>query len=141
MSEKNWEARLSAWFDGECSELDAAEVRRHLMESPQARAKVQEWRALREDLALLQPAAPPAQVLDRMRGRFEDAMAHEVYAVSRQLRWWNLAAAALLVLGLGAVLVERFAPPTARATYASQPSAVEEAIQELLARPPGGEGR
>jgi len=138
---RDWDARLSAWFDGECSDLDAEEVRRHLMEDPQARARVQEWRALRGDLQLLQPAEPAPEVLERMRARFEDGIAHEVYAVSRQLRWWNLAAAALLVLGLGAVLVERFTPPSPQATYASQPSAVEQAIQELLARPPGEDGR
>lgn len=139
--ERDWDARLSAWFDGECSDLDAEEVRRHLMEDPQARARVQGWRALRADLQLLQPEAPSAATLERMRARFEDGMAHEVYAVSRQLRWWNAAAAALLVLGLGLVLAERLAPPSPQETYASQPSAVEQAIQELLSRPPAEDGR
>lgn len=139
--ERDWDSRLSAWFDGECSDLDAEEVRRHLMEDPQARARVQEWRSLRADLQLLQPEEPSAETLERMRARFEDGIAHEVYAVSRQLRWWNLAAAALLVLGLGLVLAERLAPPSPQETYASQPSAVEQAIQELLSRPPAEDGR
>ena len=139
MSRKDWEARLSAWFDGECSALDADEVRRHLMESPEARGRLQEWRGLRDDLQLLQPEEPSAETLERMRSRFEDGIAHEVYSVSRALRWWNVAAAALLVLGLGLLAFERFAPATPQDTYASQPSAVEEAIHELLARPPAGE--
>lgn len=139
MSEKDWESRLSAWFDGECSTLDALEVRRHLMETPEARGRFQEWRSLRDDLQLLQPAEPSAAILERMRARFEDGIAHEVYSVSRALRWWNVAAAALLVFGLGLMAFERFSPPVPRDTYASQPSAVDEAIQELLARPPAGE--
>ena len=137
MSRKDWESRLSAWFDGECSALDADEVRRHLMEVPEARNKYQEWRGIRDDLQLLQPAEPSAETLERMRSRFEDGIAHEVYSVSRALRWWNVAAAALLVLGLGLLAFERIAPP--QDTYASQPSAVEDAIQELLSRPPAGE--
>lgn len=137
--DRDWESRLSAWFDGECSELDGAEVRRHLMESPEARARLREWRDLRADLQLLQPAAPSAATVERMRARFEDGIAHEVYSMSRALRWWNVAAAALLVLGLGLLVVQRIAPPTPQDTYASQPSAVEEALHELLARPPAGD--
>lgn len=137
--DRDWESRLSAWFDGESSAMDAEEVRRHLMENPEARARLKEWRDLREDLQLLQPAAPSPDTLERMRSRFEDGMAHEVYSVSRALRWWNAAAAALLVLGVGMLLVQRTAPRTPQDTYASEPTAVEEAIHELLARPPAGE--
>ena len=138
--EKEWAGRLSAWFDGECSELDAAEVQRHLLEDSEARAKLQEWRGLRDDLELLQPEPAGAVTLERMRVRFEDAIAHEVFSMSRQLRWWNIAAAALLLFGLGLVAVDRLAPP-AQDTWASQPSAVDEAIHELLTRPPAAPER
>lgn len=137
-SPKDWQHRLSAWFDGECSDLDAAEVRAHLMESPESRAQLQDWRGLREDLALLQPQEPSAEQLERMRLRFEDGLADEIFQVSRALRLWNLAAALLLTFGLGLWLVDRFQERTPHETYASQPSDLDAAIQELLNRPPVG---
>lgn len=136
-SDREWQQRLSTWFDGEGSDMDAQEVRAHLMDSPESRAKLQEWRSLRDDLALLQPEEPSSDLLERMRLRFEDGLADEIYQVSRALRVWNLAAAMLLTLGLGLwltdYLIERTAPQD---TYASEPSAIDAAIQELLTRPP-----
>lgn len=141
ISEQEWQQRLSAWFDGEGSDMDAQEVRAHLMDSPASRAKLQEWRSLREDLALLQPEEPSTEQLERMRLRFEDGLADEIYQVSRALRLWNLAAAMLLTLGLGLwltdYLLERAAPQD---TYASEPGAIDAAIQELLTRPPAESG-
>ncbi len=133
----HWERRLSAWFDGECSDLDAAEVRAHLLDSPQSRAKLQEWRRLREDLSLLQPAAAGEEQLERMRLRFEDGLAEEVFQVSRALRQWNLAAAILLVLGLGFWFRTHYWASSSHQAYASEPSEVDMAIQELLSRPTG----
>jgi len=137
---KNWQGRLGAWFDGECSELDAAEVRAHLMESPESRAQLQAWRSLREDLALLQPQAPSEIQLERMRLRFEDGMANEVFLVSRALRTWNVAAALLLTLGMGMWLSEHFLNSAPQDTYASQVSDIDAAIEELLNRPPADFG-
>ena len=133
---KEWQGRLSAWFDGECSELDAAEVRSHLLDSPESRAKLQEWRSLRDDLALLQPEEPSGIQLERMRLRFEDGMAHEVFQVPRALRSWNVAAALLLTLGLGMWLSDRFLASAPQDVYASQSSELDAAIEELLNRPP-----
>jgi len=135
--DRDWHKRLGAWFDGEGSEMDAKEVRAHLMDSPESRAKLQEWRSLREDLALLQPEEPSADLLARMRARFEDGLADEIYQVSKALRLWNLAAALLLTLGLGMwltdFLIERATPQD---TYASEPGEIDAAIEELLTRPP-----
>lgn len=140
-TDRAWQQRLSAWFDGEGSEMDAQEVRAHLMESPESRAHLQEWRSLRDDLALLQPEEPSADLLERMRLRFEDGLADEIYQVSRALRMWNIAAAMLLTLGLGLwltdYLVEQAAPQD---TYASEPGEIDAAIQELLTRPPAESG-
>jgi anti-sigma factor RsiW len=135
-SKKEWRERLSAWFDGECSDLDAAEVRAHLMDSPESRAQFQEWRRLREDFELLQPEEPSEVQLERMRLRFEDGMAHEVFEVSRALRSWNVAAALLLTLGMGMWLSDRFLSSAPQEAYASQTSDLDAAIEELLNRPP-----
>ncbi len=133
--EQEWDLRLSAWFDGESSDMDAAEVRAHLMESPESRAKLQEWRGLREDLALLQPAAPSADQLLVMQTRFEDGLANEVFRVARALRLWNRAAVLLLALGLGFWVVDRLLLSVPTNTYASEPGAIDEAIREFMARP------
>ena len=135
-SNKEWQGRLSAWFDGECSELDAAEVRSHLLDSPESRAQLQEWRSLRDDFALLQPEEPSEIQLERMRLRFEDGMANEVFQVSRALRSWNVAAALLLTLGMGMWLSDRFLNSAPQDAYASQSSDLDAAIEELLNRPP-----
>ncbi|MDA0668033.1 MAG: zf-HC2 domain-containing protein [Planctomycetota bacterium] len=127
---KDWQGRLSAWFDGECSDLDAAEVRAHLMGSPESRAQFQEWRSLREDLALLQPKEASQDRLERMRLRFEDGMANEVFQVSRALRSWNVAAALLLTLGMGMWLSDRFLSSGPQDTYASQASDLDAAIED-----------
>jgi len=135
-SHKEWQGRLSAWFDGECSELDATEVRAHLLDSPESRAQLQEWRGLRDDLALLQPEEPSEIQLERMRLRFEDGMANEVFQVSRALRSWNVAAALLLTFGLGMWLSDHFLTSGPENVYASQSSDLDAAIEELLNRPP-----
>ena len=132
---QEWDLRLSAWFDGEAPTMDAGEVRAHLMESPAARAKLQEWRSLREDLALLQPEAPSAQQLFAMQARFEDGLAEEVFRVARALRLWNRAAVLLLALGLGFWVVDRLMLSVPTDTYASEPSAIDTAIREFMARP------
>jgi anti-sigma factor RsiW len=133
--EQDWDLRLLAWFDGEASDMDAEEVRAHLMESPQSRAKLQEWRSLRSDLALLQPEAPSAEQLLAMQARFEDGLANEVFRVARALRLWNRAAVLLLALGLGFWVVDRLMLSVPTDTYASEPSAIDEAIREFMARP------
>ena len=35
---RSWQTRLNAWYDGEVSELDAREVRAHLMDCAGCRA-------------------------------------------------------------------------------------------------------
>jgi len=134
--DSSWDQRLGAWFDGEASELDAAEVRAHLMEDRAARARVQEWKELREDLALLQPQAPAPEVLARMQHRFEEGLGREVYLMAQSLRWWNLAAAMLLVLGLSWWAVDYLRPQQDHDAYASEPGELDQAIQEFLNRPP-----
>jgi anti-sigma factor RsiW len=135
--EQDWDLRLSAWFDGEVSEMDAREVRAHLMESPAARARIQEWRSLRDDLSLLQPEAPSAEQLSVMKARFEDGLADEVFRVSRALRLWNRAAVLLLAFGLCFWVVDRLLLSIPRDTYASEPSQIDAAIREFLDRPAG----
>ena len=134
-NEQEWDLRLSAWFDGESSDMDAEEVRAHLMESPESRAKLQEWRSLREDLALLQPAAPSAEQLFTMQSRFEDGLSNEVFRVARALRLWNRAAVLLLAFGLSFWVVDRLILSVPTDTYASEPGAIDEAIREFMARP------
>ncbi len=132
---KNWLPRLTAWFDDEASELDAKEVRAHLLDCAPCRAAVQSWRELRDDLTLLQPAEPSAEVLDRMTWRFEEGLADEVHRTSTALRWWGRAAAALMI-GLGGLLVaDRMVMPLAGTVEASTPREIEEAVQEILQRP------
>lgn len=133
--ERDWDLRLSAWFDGEASEMDAAEVRAHLLESPEARAKLQEWRGLREDLELLQPEEASPEQLHRMQARFEDGLADEVFQVARALRLWNRAAVLLLAFGLGLWFVDRIGLLAPQDTYASEPGAIDEAIEDFLAAP------
>jgi anti-sigma factor RsiW len=124
-----WASRVGAWFDGEVSELEAVEVRAHLMDCAGCRAAVAEWRALRQDLGLLQPAAPAEEVLVRMARRFEAGLAGEVHAVARALRVWTVAAALLLALGLGWLAGD---------VAASQQRDIDRAVQEILDRPAVG---
>jgi anti-sigma factor RsiW len=131
-----WASRVGAWFDGEVSELEAVEVRAHLMDCAGCRAAVAEWRALRQDLGLLQPAAPAEEVLVRMARRFEAGLAGEVHAVARALRVWTVAAALLLALGLGWLAAGQRELPGDVA--ASQQRDIDRAVQEILDRPAVG---
>ncbi len=131
-----WDRRLAAWFDDEASELDAAEVRAHLMSDAGARAKLQEWRQLREDLALLQPEPASPEVLARMQDRFEQGLGREVFLLARGLRWWNVAAALLLALGIGLWAADRLTVDDPHQAYASEPDELDQAIQDFLNRPP-----
>ena len=45
-----WKLRISAWFDGECSDIDSAEVRSHLLQDNDDRLELKQWRDLRADL-------------------------------------------------------------------------------------------
>jgi len=134
--DRSWDTRLGAWFDQEASELDAAEVRAHLLADRDARARLQEWQQLREDLSLLQPEAPSPALLLRMQDRFEDSLGREIYRMARSLRWWNLAAALLLALGISWWAVDRIRPSDPHQAYANQPGELDHAIQEFLRRPP-----
>lgn len=129
-----WRARLNAWFDGETSELDAVEVRAHLLRCAPCRAAVGRWSALRDELALLD--APPADdaALQRMAVRFEQALAREVRDVARALRVWKWAAALLLAAGIGIAAADRLVLPGQ--ALASHPRDVEEGLRDLLQRPP-----
>lgn len=128
-----WSARVGAWFDGEVSELEAVEVRAHLRDCTGCRAAMARWRALRADLALLQPPPPAPAVVERMARRFEAGLAGEVHSLARGLRAWTVAAAVLLALGLGLLVIERHALP--REVAASDLRDVDRAIQEILRRP------
>ncbi len=128
-----WSARVGAWFDGEVSALESTEVRAHLMECPGCRAAVAEWRGLREELELLQPAPVSAEAVSRMTRRFEEGLASEVHALSRSLRIWTLAAALLLALGLGWLVLEQQQLPGDVA--ASRQRDIDRAVQEILERP------
>lgn len=141
-------ARLSAWFDGELGDVEAAEARSRLLDDPAARAQLQEWRGLRADLQALQPEAVEPERLARMRQRLNAAVAQDARALDRALRLWSLAAALMLVLGAGWMISERWLGPAAASpAYASEPRDIERAIEDLLdpraaaapARPlPGG---
>lgn len=128
-----WAPRLSAWFDGECSDLDGAEVRGHLLQCPGCRAAASRWGALRADLELLDAPAPDAELVQRMAVRFEHGLAREVHGLARALRLWKLAAALLLAVGVGSLLADRlFLPGPAQA---SAPRDLDRAIQELFQQP------
>jgi anti-sigma factor RsiW len=93
-----WSRRVSAWFDGEVSEMDAAEVRTHLLECPGCRNAVVEWGKQRNMLDLLQPEEPSPELVSAMTHRFETGLAAEVHRTSAALRMWTrVAAAAFLV--------------------------------------------
>lgn len=132
---RSWSARLSAWFDGECSDMDAAEVRAHLLQCPGCRATASRWSALRQDLSLLDAPEPPAEVLQRMAVGFEQGLAREVLGLSQALRTWRMAAALVLAVGLGFLAADRlFLPGPARA---SAPRDFELELRDLLERPSG----
>lgn len=108
---RTWAPRLSAWFDGECSDLDAGEVRAHLLGCPGCRATASRWGALRSDLALLDAPEPDAPALQRMAMRFEQGLAREVHDLARALRVWRLAAALALAVGVGVLAADRLFLP------------------------------
>lgn len=128
--------RLSAWFDGELGEVEGAEARRRLLDDPAARAQLQEWRGLREDLQQLQPAEIEPERLARLRERLAAAVARDARGFDRAVRLWSLAAALLLLLGAAWTTSQRwFGPQAAGAAYAHEPREIERAIEELLAPP------
>ncbi|RMH04511.1 MAG: hypothetical protein D6702_02995 [Planctomycetota bacterium] len=131
---RRWQDRLGAWFDGEVSPLEAAEVRAHLIDCPGCRAQVAAWRRQREDLGLLQPGPVPDGLVERMALRFEAGLAAEVRGLDRALRLWTAAAAVLLLAGLGLLLAGRngLLP---REVAASPPRDLDRAVSEILNRP------
>lgn len=128
-----WARRVGAWFDEEVSELEAAEVRAHLMDCPGCRAAVAEWRSLRGELQLLQPAPVSAEAVARMSYRFEEGLAGEVHSLSRGLRAWTMAAAVLLAFGLGLLMLEQRILPADVA--ANDQRDIDRAVREILQRP------
>lgn len=130
---RHWQSRLTAWFDGEVSELDAGEVRAHLLECGGCRAAVNRWKGLQRDMESLQPEGPSAEVLDRMAWSFEAAMAGEVRGFSAALRIWNAAAALLLLASAAFFVADRVLVP--RTARASSPLEIERAYEELVNRP------
>ncbi len=133
----DWERRLSAWLDGELGEVEAREVREHLMADPEARARLREWQELRDDLALLQPedALSPERA-SALAWRLDDRIRRETGAVRRALGVWSAAAAVLLVFGLGLLIGLDRRASLREDAWASEPSAVDRAIEEWL-RPRG----
>ena len=130
---RSWTGRVTAWFDGECSELDAAEVRAHLMECSACRNAVADWGKLRDDLDLLQPPEPSAELMERMTRRLEEGLAGEVFHISRALRVWTVAAALLLLCALGFMVADRVLLPSS--ALASEPRDIDGELRELLEQP------
>ncbi len=129
-------ARLSAWFDGELGEVEAAEARARLLEDPRARAQIQEWRALREGLLALQPEPLAEERLARLRTRLVAASERDARGLDRAVRLWSVAAALTLAAGAGWIASQRWLGSEAGGTaYAQEPRAFERAIEDLLAPP------
>ena len=129
---RNWQSRLTAWFDDEVSDLDAQEVRAHLIECAGCRATVNRWKGLSGDLELLQPVGPDAETVERMASRFEGGLAAEVRGLSTALRYWNVAAAALLLVAVSFFAADRFMLPTT--VKADSSRNIEHELEELLRR-------
>jgi len=128
-----WGPRVSAWFDGEASELEAREIRTHLRDCGGCRAAVNEWGAQRDLFAEIQPAPVSEVALARMTRRFESGLAAEVHGMSTALRLWTTAAAVLLLALAGSFVADRvFLPGEA---MAATPRDIDQAVQEILERP------
>ena len=134
INNKQWKLRTSAWFDGECSDIDSAEVRSHLLEDNAARLEVQQWRDLRADLQLLQPDAASGECIKRMKNRFQEGLSHEVYTYSKAVRWLNVAAALLLALSIGGWIAGNSKAPGIE-VYAQESNQLDQAIHDFLSRP------
>jgi len=134
INNKQWKLRTSAWFDGECSDIDSAEVRSHLLEDNSARLEVQQWRDLRADLQLLQPEAASDACVKRMKNRFQDSLSHEIYTYAKAVQWLNIAAALLLALSIGGWIVVNSRAPGIE-VYAQESNQLDEAIHDFLSRP------
>jgi len=134
INNKQWKLRTSAWFDGECSDIDSAEVRSHLLEDNSARLEVQQWRDLRADLQLLQPEAASDACVKRMKNRFQDGLSHEIYTYAKAVQWLNIAAALLLALSIGGWIVVNSRAPGIE-VYAQESNQLDEAIHDFLSRP------
>ncbi len=140
---RSWGRRVQAWFDGEVSELEAGEIRAHLLDCSACRRAVGLWRSLREDLSLLQPEPVEPEVFEALAERFVASLAEEVHAFSRALQIWKTAAAVLLLAGAGLLAADRLLFPGV--VQAHRPSEVDRAVERLLrerrqAAPPASEG-
>ncbi len=129
-----WKLRISAWFDGECSDIDSAEVRSHLLKDNDDRLELKQWRDLRADLHLLQPDVASDECVARMKTRFQDGLSHEVYSYSRAVQWLNIAAALLLALSIGGWLLVNSKAPGVQ-VYAQESNQLDQAIHDFLSRP------
>jgi len=134
INNKQWKLRTSAWFDGECSDIDSAEVRSHLLEDNAARLEVQQWRDLRADLQLLQPEAVSDTCVERMKSRFQDGLSHEIYTYAKAVQWLNIAAALLLALSIGGWIAVNSKAPGIE-VYAQESNQLDQAIHDFLSRP------
>jgi anti-sigma factor RsiW len=134
INNKQWKLRTSAWFDGECSDIDSAEVRSHLLEDNAARLEVQQWRNLRADLQLLQPEAVSDACVKRIKNRFQDGLSHEIYTYAKAVQWLNIAAALLLALSIGGWIAVNSKAPGIE-VYAQESNQLDQAIHDFLSRP------
>ena len=136
---KPWAGRLTAWFDGETNKALSSETREHLLGCAPCRSALAVWRGLREDLEVLQPASATPEILQGIGAGLSDGLAREVRSLDQALRWWKVAAAALVLVGGFALLSGNMLP--VGPASASAPLEIDKAFEELLDRPASSERR
>ena len=136
---KPWAGRLTAWFDGETNEALSSETREHLLDCAPCRSALVVWRGLRDDLAILQPAPPTPEILQEIGAGLSGGLAREVRSLDQALRWWKVAAAALVLVSGFALLSGNMLP--VGPASASAPLEIDKAFEELLDRPASSERR
>ncbi len=132
--DNSFNRQLGAWFDDESSKLIDEEVCEQLLHDAEARRLLQDWRDLRKDLQLLEPAELNAVKLEHMRLRFQKKLSEELKTADILIRRFNWAAAILFLLSVSFLLMTSFALPDFDA-YATQSTQLDQAIQDFFLTP------
>lgn len=133
-SKENIEAQLCAYIEGELSDVERAQIERHLDANPRHRALIADLMRHRMDLASLPRAKAPAELNEALCGQLErsalldPAADDDTEVVLRINRWPQYAAVAavvLLAVGLGIVVYSVLPGPGGRPSIAINDTALK----------------
>ncbi|MCD6303745.1 MAG: zf-HC2 domain-containing protein [Planctomycetes bacterium] len=128
MTSCEYQRQLSAYYDGELPDEQAAELQRHLRQCESCRRELRRLEAISAVLVSAALGRPSREAVERWRGAFRPARARAILRLARAVT----AAAAAILLVCSVALWQRWSRPPESFRQAA-------AWEKLAASPPSGQ--